>query len=54
MESNNGISSPLCSKNGFICSIKGLIVNLIISSKFSNIFCELLLKNIGLSKSTKG
>ena len=29
---NNGISNPLCSKKGLICSINGLTVNFIISS----------------------
>ena len=53
IDSNNGISNPLCSKNGLICSINGFTVNLTISSIFSNLFCELV-KKIGLSKSTKG
>ena len=52
---NKGISNPLCSKNGFICSINGFIVALIISSTFSNILSvELSFNNIGLSKSTNG
>ena len=46
IDSNNGISSPLCSKNGLICSINGFTVNLTISSIFSNLFCELLKKII--------
>ena len=53
IDSNNGISNPLCSKNGLICSINGFTVDLIISSIFSNLFCELV-KKIGLSKSSKG
>ena len=53
IDSNNGISNPLCSKNGLICSINGFTLNLIISSIISNLFCELL-KNNGFSKSTKG
>ena len=53
IDSNKGISNPLCSKKGLICWIKGFTVNLISSSIFSNIF-SVLVKNIGLSKSTRG
>ena len=50
---NKGISKPLCSKNGLICSINGFTVSLIISSISWNKFSPPLNK-IGVSKSVNG
>ena len=50
---NNGISNPLCSKNGFICSINGLAVSFIIVSMFTKGFWEFSII-IGVSKLVNG
>ena len=47
---NNGISKPLCSKNGFICSIKGFTARPIIISMSS----KLLSTFTGVSNSLIG
>ena len=50
---NAGNSSPLCSKNGLICSINGFIARSIIASIFENLVSNVLFNKMGISKSTR-